>query len=217
MKVKFSVVNLYLIFSPTVLFFLLFKYIPDVVPQHGNLVGNIDAWGSKYVSLGSVLFLSFSIAGIIYRFNKKSKNIVFYNISIVVLYLLTIFFLFSTYQEKGITKNMLDIGWNSQKVFVYLIAVLFLIFGILGNKIPKNNILGIRTKWTLDSETIWNKTHERSRIFSLLTSGVNFYILFNPSIYYTQKMILSSISIIFLCIISIYISYYYSEKFKVST
>lgn len=217
MKFKFSVVDLYLVFSPLVLFFLLFNYIPSVVPQHSNFFLSIDTWGSKYISLGIILFLSCVVAFVIYKSKKKDKNTISNTIELIIFYLLNIFFLFSIYQEKGITKNMIDIGWNSQKVFLYLIAVIFLIFGILGNRIPKNSILGIRTKWTLNSEDIWNKTHKKSRIFSLLTSGVNFYILFNPKINYTEKLIFSSISIILFCIVGVCISYYYSEKFTTST
>jgi len=49
-----------------------------------------------------------------------------------------------------------------------LMAIFFIVLGNILSKVKMNWFLGIRTPWTLSSETVWKKTHELSvPIFSV--------------------------------------------------
>ena len=43
-----------------------------------------------------------------------------------------------------------------------MVGLLFILIGRLLKKIKSNWFLGIRTPWTMSSETVWNKTHQLS-------------------------------------------------------
>jgi uncharacterized membrane protein len=45
-----------------------------------------------------------------------------------------------------------------------LVGALFAVIGLLLNKVKMNWFMGIRTPWTLSSETVWNKTHQASAL-----------------------------------------------------
>lgn len=201
-------VNIYIVLSPIILFILLKRYIPETVPKHGNIVGIIDTWGNNNQVLYLVLLLSFLMYAFIYKMHKNKKDKVGLLVGIIFIYMYSISQLFTTYQNINYTKNLYDISWTFERQFTFLIACLFLVYGVLAHKIKKNFFAGIKTKWSVSSEEVWKQTHRKSRIYSLLTSGLNFFILLNPAIKDDYRLIISSISIVLLTIFLIVLSYY---------
>lgn len=201
-------VNIYIVLSPIILFVLLKKHIPEIVPKHGNIVGIIDNWGDSKQVLYLVLFLSSLMFMLIYRMHKHKKDKAGSLAGIMLIYMYSIRQLFTTYQNINYTKNFYDISWTFERQFTFLIALIFLIYGIFAHRIKKNFFIGLRTKWSMSSEEVWKQTHRKSRTYSLLASGLNFFILLNPTIQDNYKLIISSISIVLITIFFIALSYY---------
>lgn len=201
-------INIYLLLSPFILYFLLKRYIPETVPKHSNMVGYIDAWGNSNMVFYSIMAFSGLALIFVYIIIKYKKYEVGPFLMIIFLYMNSITSLFATYQNINYTKNLYDISWTFEKQFTFIIAFIFLIYGVLAHKIKKNFFVGLRTKWSMSSEQVWKQTHRKSRIYSLLTSGLNFFILLNPAIKDDYKLIISSISIVLLTIFLIVLSYY---------
>ena len=62
-------------------------------------------------------------------------------------------------------------------------GMLGVVFMALGNYLPKckqNNTIGVRVKWTLESEENWNKTHRFAGKVWLFTGLLIFGTMFTP-------------------------------------
>lgn len=199
--------NIYIVLSPIFLFVLLKQHIPEIVPKHGNIVGTIDAWGNNNI-VYIVLLFSFLAFAFIYQMYKNREDKVGLLVGIIFFYVYSITQLFAIYQDINYTKNLYDISWTFERQFTFIIACLFLVYGVFAHKIKKNSFIGIKTKWSMSSEEVWKQTHKRSKIYSLLVSGLNFYILLNPTIKNNYKLIISGVSIVLLTIFLISLSYY---------
>ncbi|WP_342662760.1 SdpI family protein [Gelidibacter mesophilus] len=64
--------------------------------------------------------------------------------------LLAIYILYSSKNETLYNPNYI----------VLFVGVLYIVFGNYFKTIKANYFFGIRTPWTLESETVWKKTHE---------------------------------------------------------
>jgi uncharacterized membrane protein len=64
------------------------------------------------------------------------------------------------YTDTGIGKAMLP-----------AMGLLFIIIGSLLRKAKRNFFIGIRTPWTLSSDTVWDKTHQLGAVLFMI-SGV---------------------------------------------
>lgn len=205
-------VNIYLVLSPMILYFLLKRYIPETVPKHANIIGTIDAWGNNSIIFYLILVFTLLTFVFVYVMNKDKRYELGPLLIIIFLYINSISELFTTYQDINYTKNLYDISWSFERQFTFIIGLIFFIYGVFAHKIKMNFFIGLRTKWSMSSEEVWKQTHEKSRKYSLLTSGLNFFILLNPAIEDKYKLIISSISIILLTILLVILSYY--EKVK---
>lgn len=200
-------VNIYLVLSPFILYILLKRYIPETVPKHSNMIGVIDAWGNSNMVFYSILAFSSLALIFVYIIIKYKQYEVGPFSMIIFFYTNSITALFATYQNINYTKNLYDISWTFEKQFTVIIAFIFLIYGVFAHKIKKNFFIGLRTKWSMSSEKVWKQTHRKSRIYSLLISGLNLFILLNPAIKDSHKLIMSSISIVLLTMFLIILSY----------
>lgn len=137
-----------------------YPMLPERVASHWNARGEVDGymprfWGAFLMPLISLVLLATFV--VIPRVDPKRRNIQkfrgYFNGFIVTIFL----FLLYLYG--------LSIAWNLGHRFEliqYLMpafAVLFWVAGVLIGKAEQNWTVGIRTPWTLSSETAWRKTH----------------------------------------------------------
>ena len=138
----------------------LWNALPEKVPLHWNFKGEIDGWGNKDQLVLIILVLPVFVY-IILQFiplldpKKKIEKMGnrFHQIKFLVVLtmsLLAIFILYTVQNQSG----------SNMKILFALIG--FLIVG-LGNYFPTlkpNYFIGIKTPWTLESETVWKETHK---------------------------------------------------------
>jgi len=67
---------------------------------------------------------------------------------------------------------MANLGYqlNMGRFVLFGMAVLFLYIGILLRQSKRNWFVGIRTPWTLSSDTVWEKTHKVASLLAMLTA-----------------------------------------------
>lgn len=79
-----------------------------------------------------------------------------------------------TFTQIGIAAGMTGLISEEAEMVRFIIAATGLMFVVLGNYLPKTRqsfFMGIRTPWTLTSETSWEKTHKRGgKLFMLAGS-----------------------------------------------
>ena len=152
---------------PLIIALCVLPLLPSEIPAHYDISGKVTRYGSKYetlllpiVSVFMGLFWEF-IAKVSLKDKEKGEQnvkVLFWGSIIVslVFSLLTIWFLYLAYSKaESLNGTQLD--------FMKILAVcLSICWVILGNVLPKckrNQLIGIRTKWTMKSDISWYKTH----------------------------------------------------------
>lgn len=170
---------------PITITLALFSLFPDEVPRSYNLFMEVERWGSKYELLIFPILVVLYGAFMYYLFYKSDEN----NLkailsatagSLVVINIVNVKFLSNTYSIIYDTRNTLTSETIFIKVLLISISLLFLLIGIYLPKSKQNIMIGVRTKWTLSSEEVWQETHNLAGklliIFSVLSIFVSLLI-----------------------------------------
>lgn len=137
---------------------LLWNRLPERVPSHWNISGQIDGWSSR---MSAVLYLPLFFLGMelllsfVLKADPKNQNQdrFIYQIGLWIIPVMSVVTMCLTYAAA------LGCPVNVSAVIMTLVGVLFI---LLGNQMPKarqNYTIGIRVPWTLNSEQNWNLTH----------------------------------------------------------
>jgi len=151
---------------PLIITLFMLPIMPDIIPVHYGLYGNVTRYGSNRVVCCSRLFNRndvFLVLDGTYRLKGCGKGklnaIVLYWINVMtslIFIALQIWFVILAYTGAETT--------HSESIdFIKLAAVCVGIgYIVIGNLLPKckrNMLVGIRTKWTLLCDATWYKTH----------------------------------------------------------
>ena len=172
----------------------LWKDLPDQVPMHWNIHGEIDRYGDK-IELLLIPFIlpvfTYVLFLIVPKIDPKNQIGQMGNKYDLLKFLLTTFmsvlalFIIYSAQNQSLT--------NPNYVLL-LIGILYIILGNFFKTIKANYFMGFRTPWTLENETVWKKTHELGGIlwfiggFAVVISSLifnqelNFYIFMSITI-----------------------------------
>lgn len=148
---------------------MLYPALPDQIPTHWNVRGQIDDYGSKgFTALGFpllILGLYFLLTYLPKIDPRKENYLKFASTYNVIKWIIVLFML-------GMYGLMLAVamGYAVKVDLVVRAGVAFLLI-FLGNymgKVRTNYFVGIRTPWTLADEEVWLKTHRfGAKIFVL--------------------------------------------------
>ena len=147
-----------IILLPIVAGLYLWNQLPDQIPSHWNMAGEVDGWSSKPFAVFGMPALLLGIhwlCVIVTGADPKKANHPdkVMNMVLWVIPILGIVLSIATYAAALGMDVALEI------IMPLLIG---LIFVIIGNYLPKckqNYTIGIKIPWTLDNEENWNKTH----------------------------------------------------------
>lgn len=139
---------------------IFYPQLPDQIPTHWNMAGEIDQWSSK---ANAVLLFPGIITGIYLLFlaipylEPRRKHFLqswgFYKMMkyAMVIYLVVIY---------GLSLWAAFDNTVSMETFVPIsVGMLFILIGNYLGQVKSNFLMGIRTPWTLSSEESWRKTH----------------------------------------------------------
>lgn len=162
MSTKISTgVILFLTTLSFILGFYLLPQLPEQFASHWNTAGEVDGYMSKFwgvflmpmVALGMLLVFL-----VIPKIDPLKKNIEAFRKQYNVLVTLIIAFLLYIY--------VLSLAWNlgyrfdMTRFIIPSIGLLFIFIGSILKYAKRNWFVGIRTPWTLSSDTVWDKTHK---------------------------------------------------------
>ena len=139
---------------------VLYNYLPEQVPIHWNVHGEVDGYGGKFMGafgLPLTTLAVYILMVIIPRIDPKRENYAkftgAYNafMAAFVIFMLTL--------QTAIL--LFTFGYNVNIGIVTQIGVglLFVIIGNYMTRVRHNYFFGIKTPWTLANETVWRKTH----------------------------------------------------------
>ena len=148
---------------PAIYLAILWNHIPQTVPMHFDLKGNVDRYGSKnellilitaLTALNAIVYL---VITNIYKIDPKKyaaqnkdrlQRMAFY----VTIYLSAVWIML-----------VYEIGHNDVSMTMkFVFIAMGLLFALLGNNmynLQPNYFAGLRLPWTLENEDNWRKTH----------------------------------------------------------
>ena len=152
------IVTSFIILIPMLIGFGLWDQLPDQIPTHWNMQGEIDGYSSK---LFAIVVLPLILVGVQWLCtlgtlaDPKNKNIAD-KLWKLVLWICPVISLLLGYITYGTVLGM--------QIDINAIMPIFmgLLFMVIGNYLPKckqSYTVGIKIPWTLNSEENWNKTH----------------------------------------------------------
>ena len=157
-NIKTLIVTSIVTLIPIIIGLLLWDRLPDKIPFHWNIKGEVDNWVSKPVAVFAISPAMLALQWLCViatstdpkkaNHSAKQLTLVFWLIPVLNAVLTAV-----TY-----TSALGTIVRIEAIVYVFL----GLLFVIIGNYLPKckqSYTIGIRISWTLNSEENWNKTH----------------------------------------------------------
>ncbi len=160
MKLKKELPLIAIVLLPFIYLAYIWNHLPERVPIHWNINGEIDRYGDKIELIIFPLFLPllmYIMLLVIPKIDPKNKlnkmGNKFQNLKVIVIVFMSVLALFIIY----IAKNQ---SLTNPNYIVLLIGVLYIILGNYFQTIRANYFIGIRTPWTLESENVWKSTHK---------------------------------------------------------
>lgn len=138
---------------------LLWDKLPEQVPYHWGINGEVDGWASKPVAVFVLPLVMLAVQWLCVLatgLDPKAKNVATGKMMGIVLWIIPVLNLF--------LHVMVYLAAFGRKVDMAAIMPLFMgvLFVVIGNYLPKckqSYTMGIKLPWTLSDEENWNKTH----------------------------------------------------------
>ena len=207
---------------------IVLQFMPDSVPMHYDMAGNIDRWGSKYENLiFPIIILAMSLfwAMFIRYFEKKAgkvsdekesagarsnaKVVSIVGISMAAMFtIMQGFILYGSYTEavSGAERQSVDMG----KVSCILMGVIFVVLGNFMTKTRINGVAGVRISWSMYNDNTWRKSN-RFGAFAIMIAGVLTII---TAVLMKSSFGATMVSLGYLCIASILTLVYAHKVYK---
>lgn len=144
---------------PILVGLLLWDQLPEQIPSHWGIDGEVDSWSSKSFA---VFFLPLMVAGIHlvcvfassldpkhHAYEGKMLQLVLWICPVLSLVISSLVYTYA------LGYDFLDVPF----IMCLLVGIAFI---IVGNYLPKcrqSYTMGIKLPWTLDNEDNWNRTH----------------------------------------------------------
>ncbi len=134
--------------------------LPETVPTHFNLAGEADDWHHKTFLIympGAILLVMYLLFLVLPKIDPKGKieqmgEKKYFSFRFIILLFLA---LLNVYLVNKTQAGKLE----SPNVLLGLLGGLFAAMGNYFQALRPNYFIGIRTPWTLESESVWKKTH----------------------------------------------------------
>ncbi len=144
---------------PILIGLLIYNQLPEQMPIHWNINGEIDGYASKNFAIIYLplflflidLFTKFMIVNDPKRAGhpKKMLNVLKYMIPFLSMSITILMIA----EGRGYQINFVNL------FFECLVGIIFLLIGNYLPKVRQNHVMGIKLPWTLSDEDNWNKTN----------------------------------------------------------
>ena len=148
-----------IVLLPFIYLAYIWNSLPEQVPMHWNLKGEIDDWGSKYSLIGLAFLLpvlTYVLMLVLPKIDPKKrmesmggKYDQFKFILVAFMTVTVLVVIFISKNQKLSNPNMIAI----------LAGTLFVFVGNYFKVMKQNYFIGIKTPWTLESDEVWKLTH----------------------------------------------------------
>ena len=189
-----NVLSFIFIAIPVAVTIYLYPSLPEQIPTHWNLAGEVDdytpkPWGVLILPLAAVfIFLVMKVIPLISP--KGFRTDEFQG----VINILTVTFV--GFMSAIALVVLLAATGHNVHVNELVFAGVGLLFIVLGNylgKVRKNFFIGIRTPWTLASDEVWSRTH---RLGGWVFVLIGFFLFLNAFIQFPEAWLIGAIVVV---------------------
>ncbi len=147
----------------------LYPSLPDMIPTHWNIEGEVDGYMDRFSGVFFLPFMSIALVGLlafIPRIDPLKANIRkfmgYYDMMIAVMTALFAYiFLLTMMWSAGFS-------YNFSQALSPAFGLMFYFAGIMLEKSKRNWFIGIKTPWTISSDRVWDKTNKLgAKIFKI--------------------------------------------------
>lgn len=203
----------------TVIFLIL---SPDRIPVHYNFAGEVDRIGSKYENLiwpgfaigMGVFFLL--MARIPRKKGEKTNEKVLMITGVCTLVFFTLLgFYFMLKALRYDPQIASQVSYDDVNRFVSIgIGALLVVLGNIMPKMRRNAMFGLRTKWSMANDNVWQKSQRFGGIASVIAGFIMIILaLFVPGIWNVVMMTIVIVIWLILCIVASH-RYYLEDQDK---
>jgi uncharacterized membrane protein len=212
-KLIANVICVILISIATAVAVYLYPSLPEQIPTHWNIRGEVDdymakPWGVVVLPAAAIFVFIFmriipAISPKGFRTEKFSDVINIFTVAMVGFMSAVAILVLLEASGRNVHINEMIFGG---------VGLLFIILGNYMGKVRKNFFLGIKTPWTLASDEVWSRTHRLGgRVFVL----IGFFMFLNAFVRFPpQYLALSIIAVALVPVVYSYILYRKLEGFS---
>lgn len=154
---------------------ILLIFSPDTVPVHYNFAGEVDRFGSKYENLIFPLFVIIMGAFFILFAKLQQKNglavnekILLYTGICTLLFFTALGFYFMLKAIRYDPDTTAAVNIDVTKLTGIAIGILLIVLGNIMPKMRRNALFGLRTKWSMANDNVWQKSQRFGGIASVI-------------------------------------------------
>ena len=159
MKLLKEIPIISIVMIPFIYLAYIWAQLPEKVPMHWNINGEIDRYDDKIalilipVLLPLLVYVIFLVVPKIDPKKKiKKMGNKFQTIKLLLTTFMSILAMYIIYSSK-------NESFSNPNYITLLLGVLFIVLGNYFKTIRANYFIGIRTPWTLESDANWKETH----------------------------------------------------------
>ena len=200
-----TIIVLLLIAGATIAGLLLWNQFPEQMASHWNVNDQVDGYMPKFwgvflmplVTLGMfVLFL------VLPSIDPLKANIAQFREAFNLFIVLMVAFMLYVH-ALTLAWGLGYTGFKMSTSMLPAMGLLFFFIGYMLRKAKRNFFIGIRTPWTLSSDTVWDKTHQIGAVLFMVSGALAvigglvggmtaFWMLFIPLIGLTLFLVVYS-------------------------
>ena len=181
---KLSKIEIAILASTAVFFIvggLFYPYMPEVMASHWNAHGQADGYMSRFWGVFLFPLMAVGLAFLLVlipRLDPLKANVEKFKktyhgfIAVFLVYFLYIYVL-SLLLNLGMNLDMIQLLLPAMALFLYFL-------GVLLGRAKRNWFIGIRTPWTLISDSVWDKTHRLGGILFKIAAALTLLGLVLP-------------------------------------
>lgn len=147
---------------------MVYSELPDKVPMHWNIKGEIDRWGGResvWILPTIEIPMVILMLGLCYAVGKTERE----RTAFLMLGAIFCGFMFSI--QCLTLASSLNFKVDMNRWMGVLMSMMFMGLGIAMKHLPRNGLAGIRLPWTMKSDEAWRITHQRSAWIITILSG----------------------------------------------
>jgi len=153
------------------------RHVPQRMPVHWNLAGEVDRYGGKFEGVLLIPLIAAGLYGLLLFVplldSQRTNNLSFENAYRTLRISFTLFLAILYGLMLAVAFGVvIDFSW-------WLCCLMGILFAVIGGQLPAlppNGIAGVRTPWTVANPGSWDKTHQQAR-WVFLAIGLMFFPL----------------------------------------